>query len=47
MKLKTKVEGSLHIVKNALDESEMWLSRSVHVKAHLLDDISDVRGTSR
>lgn len=43
MKLKAKVEGSLHIAKNALDESEMWLLRSVHVKAYLLDYISDVR----
>jgi hypothetical protein len=37
------VEGVLEVAEDALHNSEMELMRIVHVKAHLLDYMGDVR----
>lgn len=43
MKVKTIVQGALHITGNPFDENEMGLMMIVHVQTHLLNGISDVR----
>jgi hypothetical protein len=37
------VEGALEVVEDVLRSSEIGLMRVVHVKAHLLDRVGDVR----
>jgi hypothetical protein len=36
------VEGALEVLKDALCDCEMELTRVVHVEAHLLDRVSNV-----
>jgi hypothetical protein len=36
------VEGAAEVAQNPLERGEMGLSRSVHMQAHLLDDVCDV-----
>jgi hypothetical protein len=43
MKKKAMAEGALEVAEDALHCSEMGLTRIMHVKAHLLDCIGDVR----
>lgn len=40
---KAEVGGASEVPKDPLHSGEMWLPRSVHMKAHLLDGIGDVR----
>jgi hypothetical protein len=37
------VEGALEVVENALCDSEMGLTRVVHLKAHLLNIVGNVK----
>jgi hypothetical protein len=39
---KTIVEGAAEVAKNPLRNDKVWLPRSVHVKAHLLDRVANV-----
>jgi hypothetical protein len=41
--MQTKVHGTMKILKNTLHQSKVRCTRSVHVKADLLDNIGDVR----
>lgn len=40
MKLKTEIDGALHVAKDVLDKRKMGLTRSMHVEANLLHSIS-------
>jgi len=41
--MKTKIHGTLHIAQDVLHGSEVWLSRIMHVKTDMLNNISNVR----
>ena len=41
--MKTKIHGTLHIAQDALHDGEVWLSRIMHAKTDLLNNISNVR----
>jgi hypothetical protein len=43
MMKKAMVECALEVAEDALCNSEMRLTRAVHVKTHLLDCVGDVR----
>jgi hypothetical protein len=43
MKKHVVVNGALEVTENVLHNSEMWLTMVIHVKAHLLDYVGDVR----
>jgi len=40
--MKTKIQGTLKVAKNALHSARMRLPGVMHVEAHLLDSISDI-----
>jgi hypothetical protein len=42
MEMKTKVEGTLDVAKNTLDQVQMWLPRGMHVETSLLNSMSNI-----